>query len=112
MPPSHGNPYKLERKLATDETTVTMDGGWALLRPLTGVVVSSSLRNHAAMRLPPRKPRAPEIQERRKQGFKIEDLKIVLMALGNMPLKQNFSLENDSFQTILKIIFQIFYLIR
>ena len=41
-----------------------------------------------------------------------EDQKVVHMASGNMPLKQNFSFENASFKTVLKIIFQILYLIR
>ena len=106
------NPIKLERKLAVGETTTAIDGSWALICPLTSVVVSSTLRNHAAMRLPPRKPGAPETQERRKQGFKQRIKKIVHMGLGNMPLKQNFSFENASFKPVLKIIFQIIHLIR
>ena len=77
------NPTKLERKLAVGETTAAIYGSWALLRPLTGVVVSSSLRNHAAMRLPPRKPGAPETQERRKQGLNRKS-KDRYMALGTM----------------------------
>ena len=33
------------------------------------------------------------------------------MALGNMPLKQILSFKNASLKTVLKIIFQILYLI-
>ena len=102
------NPTKLERKLAVGETTAAIDGSLAHICPLTGVVVSSSLRNHVAMRLPPRKLGALETQERRKQGFKQRIKKIVHMVLGNMPLKQNFSFEIASFKIVLKIIFQIY----
>ena len=76
------NPISFERKLAVSETTTALDGSRVLIRP--------------SMRLHPRKPGVPETQERRKQVLNRES-KMVHMALGNMPLKQNFSFENASF---------------
>ena len=58
------------------------------------------------------KARSPGDSGKKETRIQTEDQKIVHMALGNMPLKQNFSFENASFKTVLKIIFQIFYLIR
>jgi len=58
------------------------------------------------------KARSPRDSRKKETRIQTEEEKIVRMALGNMPLKQIFSFENASFKTVLKIIFQIFYLIR
>ena len=59
---------------------MAIDGSRVLICPLTGVVVLSSLQNHAAMRLPPRKSGAPE-----KEGNKDSNIgsKDIYMAFGD-----------------------------
>ena len=92
------NPTKLKRKLAVGETTAATDGSRALICPLTGVVVLSILQNHAAMRLPPKKPGAPETQKKKETRIQTENQKIDIWLWGLcFFFKINFPFENTSF---------------